>query len=84
MQLINENTPWYKRLKLIRIEAGLTQSELAVKMGMQQRNYWAWEKGINVPKEHHQEEIAALLGVARGDIFGADPRRKEEAHASDH
>jgi transcriptional regulator with XRE-family HTH domain len=84
MQLINKHTPWYKRLKLLRIAAGLTQMELAAKMGMQHRNYWGWEKGLNVPNEQHQDEIAAVLGVTRQAIFGDDPRRKEADDASDH
>lgn len=68
--LIQADTPWYKRLKLYRTAAGLTQQELAERINVERRRYWGWEKGESLPWPEHQAEVAAALGVTQDAIFG--------------
>jgi len=70
MQLIDEKTPWYTKMKLLRTKAGLSQEAISERLKVQQRNYWAWEKGLHTPNEQNQEKIAAVLGEDRAAIFG--------------
>ena len=70
MQLIDEKTPWYTKMKLLRTKAGLSQDEISKRLNVQQRNYWAWENGLHTPNEQSQEKIAAVLGESRAAIFG--------------
>jgi transcriptional regulator with XRE-family HTH domain len=60
---------WFKRLRLLRAAAELTQSEMAGKLGVQQRVYWGWEQGEHFPRPFMQECIAFALGVDVETIF---------------
>lgn len=68
--LITPETPWYKRIKLYRTVAELTQQEVADKVGVEHRRYWGWEAGKNVPRPDHQAALAEVLGVEPDAIFG--------------
>ena len=70
MQLITDHDPWYVRLKLFRIKAGLTQMDMAAKLEVGHRRYWGWEKGQNVPRDSYQAKIAEALVVDQEAIFG--------------
>lgn len=67
---INQDTPWFKRIKIYRCAAELTQQEVADQVGVEHRRYWGWEAGQNVPREDHQIALAAALGVEHDAIFG--------------
>ena len=68
--LIQAGTPWFKRIKLYRVAKGLTQQEVARRVGVQHRRYWSWEAGTNVPRTDHQLKLAEVLGVEHEAIFG--------------
>lgn len=64
------------RLKELRLDAGLSQKELAVKFGTTQRNISNWESGHNEPDIEMLKKIAKFFEVSTDyllDIdFGAD------------
>ena len=76
MKDIFNDRPWWTRLKLYRIAAGLTQEQMAHVLGVHHRNYWGWEAGRNIPSKTTQGAIAKALGAEVPDIFGEDPQRK--------
>ena len=49
------------------LEVGLTQSEIAKKLKMEQCHYSRWENGTT-PQEHNQMKIAKVLGCKRREI----------------
>jgi transcriptional regulator with XRE-family HTH domain len=51
-------------LLLKRIEANLSQPEVAVKAGVSTRTVWKWEYGHAYPTEDHWQ---ALVGILRLD-----------------
>ena len=69
-QLITADTPWYKRIKLYRHAADLTQQQVADLVGVEHRRYWGWEAGKSVPRYDHQIKLAEVLGVDPDAIFG--------------
>ena len=71
-------TPWYKRLRLLRVEAELTQVEMAERLGTTPRNYWRWENGVNIPIPIYRQKIAETLNVPSRVIFAGDLTRKEQ------
>lgn len=70
MELFTEQTPWFERLRLLRLKAEITQMQMAARLEIGHRRYWGWEKGKNVPREHYQTKIAEVLGVSQEIIFG--------------
>lgn len=67
---IQDDTPWFRRIKLHRIRVGLTQKQAAAALQVQHRQYWSWESGQHVPGPENQRRLADLLGVAPEDLFG--------------
>ena len=59
------------RLLLKRIEADLSQSELAQKAGVSVRTVRKWEYGIACPTEVHWQTLRYILGL--DDAFSALP-----------
>ncbi|AYG02055.1 XRE family transcriptional regulator [Lactococcus allomyrinae] len=53
-----------KRLKEIRLERGLTQKELANKIGKSYQIYQTWENGSRNPKEDNLRQLADALEVS--------------------
>lgn len=65
------------RLKELRKEKGLTQQELADKIGVTKRTYIYWEKGDRVPKSDKAQQLADYFSVPVGYLLGYDvPRNK--------
>lgn len=56
-------------LKVRREEVGLTQEGLAHQLGVSRQTIVNIERGANEPKVLLALSIAALLGVAVGDLF---------------
>lgn len=52
-----------ERLKAIRKEKGLTQSQVAERMGITYQNYAQYERGKRTPKLETKRRIAAALGI---------------------
>lgn len=71
-----EDTEWYRKaearrtpaktLRIMRTAAGLTQKELADRMGMAKSNLCALEKGARPISELMAAKIAKALGTSRG------------------
>ena len=58
-----------KRLKNLRLQANLTQSELAEKVGLTNRAIGAWEAGKARPRIDKLEEVAQVLGTTSASIL---------------
>lgn len=58
-----------KNIKELRTENGLTQKELAEKIGVSQGAVYFWEKGINEPTAGYLINMAALFGVSVDELL---------------
>ena len=56
-------------LKAIRRERGLTQYELAARLGTYQTRIWQLEQGYYPPKTWEKEALAAILKVEELELF---------------
>lgn len=57
------------KIKLYREAAGMTQRELAEKLGVDASTVCYWEKGKNNPSVKTLMKIAGILGVPPGDLI---------------
>jgi putative transcriptional regulator len=57
------------RLKLVRTELGLTQAELAVRVGVSRKTVNTVENGVFVPSTTLALKLAAALGCKVEDLF---------------
>lgn len=60
------------RLKRIRLDSGLTQAELADKLGITNRAVGAWESGRSKPRLDKMKELAVLFDTTVTDLMGED------------
>ncbi len=58
------------RVKKMREQCGLTQAELAKKLGISRSSVNAWEMGISVPSTQYIVELAQLFGVSTDYLLG--------------
>ncbi|MDD7758803.1 MAG: helix-turn-helix transcriptional regulator [Aerococcus suis] len=56
-------------LKQARKESGLTQQELATKLGVGQPTVSSWEKGRTNPNPYYMQQIQNILGISKEEIF---------------
>lgn len=56
-------------LKAARINANLTQAEMARRLGVGKKTVGSWESGKTKPKLDKVEPICSLLGVGYDDIM---------------
>lgn len=59
-----------ERIRRARIKAGLTQLQLATKLGLTRPTITQWETGATTPHAGKLEELAKALGLPRLEIFG--------------
>lgn len=52
------------RIKILREQKGLTQTELAKKLGITRSSVNAWEQGISVPSTQYIVELAHIFLVS--------------------
>lgn len=57
--------------KILRITAGLTQKEMAEKLGLDQTTISAWEVGKATPTIKNVKKLSALLSVTTDEIIAA-------------
>ena len=60
------------RLKELREEKGLSQTELAEKVETNQQNIGRWESGKNEPAYSYVVKLAEVLGVSVGYLVGSE------------
>lgn len=56
-------------MKAARINANLTQTEMAQRLGVSKKTIGSWESGKTKPKLDKVEPICSLLGVGYDDIM---------------
>jgi transcriptional regulator with XRE-family HTH domain len=64
-----EKSDFGRRLRELRRAAGLSQKELAGKLGVPQSAVSQWESGIHTPAVTDIPDMAAALGADPGDLF---------------
>ncbi len=57
-----------KTIKQLRTEAGLTQLELANRVGVTPSAVYNWERGHNEPSATNLRDLASVLGVSMDSI----------------
>ena len=57
-------------IKKARLDAGLTQIEVAEKLGVAQAQYARWENGGRNPKDETVKKIAEIFGVTVDKLKG--------------
>ncbi|MBQ8657519.1 MAG: helix-turn-helix transcriptional regulator [Clostridia bacterium] len=60
------------KLKELRIEKGLTQQQLAEKLGYNQSMISFWEKEVNEPTESAIRKTAQFFGVSSDYLLGLE------------
>lgn len=58
------------RIKLLREQRGMTQTELAKRLGITRSSVNAWEMGISVPSTQYIVELARLFKVSTDYLLG--------------
>lgn len=63
------------KIKEIRLTKGMTQLELAKKLGVSRSTVAMWEAGVNTPNAGKIPEISKALGCERiGELFFEDEK----------
>lgn len=60
------------RIKYLREQNNLTQTQLSKKLGITRSGVNAWEMGISVPSTQYIVELAELFGVSTDYILGVN------------
>ena len=58
-----------RKIRLLRHEAGLTQRQVAEKIGVTYRTYQNYEAGASLPSGSVASKLAAALGVSADTLF---------------
>lgn len=61
-----------ERLKTLRKEAGLTQVDVASKLGISQPAYASWERGVKKPTQENLVKIAKLFNASIDTLVSND------------
>lgn len=67
------------RIREHRKHAGLTQEQLAARVGTARRRVIAWETGENEPTYHYLRRVAEAVGSTAEELYGADQDDEEAA-----
>ena len=59
-----------ERLKDLRKQAGLTQVDVAERLGVSQQAYASWERGVKKPTQENLVKIAQVLNVSVDYLVG--------------
>lgn len=52
-----------------RMALGITQKKMSELVGVRQPSYWAYEKGITMPRPAHAKKIAEILDLTLDEIY---------------
>lgn len=64
-------------VKKARLQSGLTQVQVAEKLGVSQAQYARWESGGRNPKDDTLEKLAEIFGVGTDTLKGRDDGLEE-------
>ena len=64
-----------RTLRQLREESGLTQMEVATRLGVTITTVYNWERGASEPLGRHLQKLARLYGVPPFDILLPEPTR---------
>ena len=64
-----------ERLHHARLEAGLSQKQIADQLGITQQSYAGWERRSTALKPEHLIVLGRILGVSIEHLLGQDTRR---------
>ena len=67
-----------ERLKDLRKQAGLTQVDVAEKLGISQPAYASWERGVKKPTQENLVKIAQILNVSVDYLVGNSDEKSDE------
>lgn len=67
-----------ERLKDLRKQAGLTQVDVAEKLGISQPAYASWERGVKKPTQDNLVKIAKILNVSVDYLVGISKEKSDE------
>lgn len=67
-----------ERLKDLRKQAGLTQVDVAEKLGISQPAYASWERGFKKPTQENLVKIAQILNVSVDYLVGNSEEKADE------
>lgn len=70
MSEVIKNLSWNKKIEVLRVIKGWSQSEAAEKCFTGQKAFWAWERGQVYPRKNSRRAIALAFGVREEEIFG--------------
>lgn len=59
-----------ERLKKLRKDTGLTQVDVASKLGISQQAYASWERGIKKPTQENLVKLSKILNVSVDYLLG--------------
>ena len=65
-------------LKDLRKQAGLTQVDVAEKLGISQPAYASWERGVKKPTQENLVKIAQILNVSVDYLVGNSEEKTDE------
>lgn len=71
-----ERTPFGQRLHTLREQAGLSQQQLADKLGLTQRAYAHWERNPVALRPDQLLNLAQVLNVSVEDLVGTNGTKK--------
>ena len=66
-----------ERLKSLRLEAGLTQKEIAKKLKIKQQTYAQWESGRTKPRSATLNKFADFFNVSTDYLLGNSNRKRK-------
>jgi putative transcriptional regulator len=67
-----------ERLKDLRKQVGLTQVDVAEKLGISQPAYASWERGVKKPTQENLVKIAQVLNVSVDYLVGNSEEKSDE------
>lgn len=65
------------RITKARVAAGLTQSELARRLGIRPQSVQSWEAGLTAPRARRLTQVAEVLGVPEAFFFEPEEQATE-------
>lgn len=67
-----------ERLKKLRKDTGLTQVDVAEKLGISQPAYASWERGVKKPTQENLVKIAQIFNVSIDYLVGNSEEKLDE------